>query len=60
MLNFNFMDDAKTVTREEVLGSSAVDNAPPHKNPQTFVWGFFVCGGRHRARTGRASNPIQS
>ena len=44
VLNFNFTDDAKTVTREEVLGSSAVDNAPTHKNPQTFVWGFFVCG----------------
>ncbi|MFQ9860946.1 MAG: recombinase family protein [Faecalibacterium prausnitzii] len=29
VLNFNFTDDAKTVTREEVLGSSAVDNAPP-------------------------------
>jgi len=25
VLNFNFTDDAKTVTREEVLGSSAVD-----------------------------------
>ena len=45
VLNFNFTDDAKTVTREEVLGSSAVDNAPPHKNPQIFVWRFFVlCG----------------
>ena len=31
VLNFNFTDDAKTVTREEVLGSSAVDNAPPDK-----------------------------
>ena len=28
VLNFNFTDDAKTVTREEVLGSSAVDNVP--------------------------------
>ena len=28
VLNFNFTDDAKTVTCEEVLGSSAVDNAP--------------------------------
>ena len=45
VLNFNFTDDSKTISREEVLGSSAVDNAPPHKNPQTFVWGFFVCGG---------------
>ena len=32
VLNFNFADDAKTVTREEVLGSSAVDNAPPQKS----------------------------
>ena len=41
VLNFNFTDDAKTVTREEVLGSSAVDNAPPH--PQTIRSGdFFV------------------
>ena len=31
VLNFNFTDDAKTVTREEVLGSSAVDNAPLSK-----------------------------
>ena len=29
VLNFNFTDDAKMVTREEVLGSTAVDNAPP-------------------------------
>ena len=28
VLNINFTDDAKTVTREEVLGSSAVDNVP--------------------------------
>ena len=32
VLNFNFTDDAKTVTREEVLGSSAVDNAPPNES----------------------------
>ena len=41
VLNFNFTDDAKTISREEVLGSSAVDNAPPH--PQTIRSGdFFV------------------
>ena len=28
VLNINFTDDAKTVTREEVLGSSAVHNVP--------------------------------
>ena len=41
VLNFNFTDDAKTVTREEVLGSSAVDNAPP-KQPDSFESGLFV------------------
>ena len=41
VLNFNFTDDAKTVTREEVLGSSAVDNAPP-RSPDHLVWGFFL------------------
>ena len=25
VLNFNFTDDSKTISREEVLGSSAVD-----------------------------------
>ena len=29
VLNFNFTDDSKTISREEVLGSSAVENAPP-------------------------------
>ena len=53
VLNFNFTDDAKTVTREEVLGSSAVDNAPP-RSPDHSVWGFF-CGGRYRTRTARPS-----
>ncbi|RGY35242.1 hypothetical protein DXA43_02580 [Collinsella sp. OF02-10] len=28
VLKINFTDDAKTVTREEVLGSSAMDNVP--------------------------------
>ena len=47
VLNINFTDDAKTVTREEVLGSSAVDNAPPH--PQTIRSGdFFVADGTER------------
>ena len=41
VLNFNFTDDSKTISREEVLGSSAVENAPPH--PQTIWSGdFFV------------------
>ena len=42
VLNFNFTDDAKTVTREEVLGSSAVDNAPPKQEPLTLVRGFLL------------------
>ena len=47
VLNFNFTDDSKTISREEVLGSSAVDNAPP--NPQTIRSGdFFVVDGTGR------------
>ena len=54
VLNFNFTDDAKTVTREEVLGSSAVDNAPPH--PQTIRSGdFFVVDGTGREQHGHAA-----
>ena len=44
VLNFNFTDDSKTISREEVLGSSAVENAPPH--PQIIRSGdFFVVDG---------------
>ena len=50
VLNFNFTDDSKTISREEVLGSSAVENAPPH--PQTIRSGDFLLRGR-RTRTGR-------
>ena len=53
VLNFNFTDDAKTVTREEVLGSSAVDNAPP-RVPRPKRSGDFFRGGRYRTRTARA------
>ena len=52
VLNFNFTDDAKTVTREEVLGSSAVDNAPPQKIPRPNglgMWWSIV----HSSRTFR-------
>ena len=41
VLNFNFTDDSKTISREEVLGSSAVDNAPL-KDPLSFGSGFFI------------------
>ena len=43
VLNFNFTDDAKTVTREEVLGSSAVDNAPPKKHEGFGLRASFFC-----------------
>ncbi len=51
VLNFNFTDDSKTISREEVLGSSAVDNAPPQKSSDFRLRIFFVCGGRYRTRT---------
>ena len=41
VLNFNFTDDSKTISREEVLGSSAVDNAPL-RDPLSFDSGFFI------------------
>ena len=58
VLNFNFTDDAKTVTREEVLGSSAVDNAPPKQEPLTLVRGFFVASSTNprQSRTVQNSN----
>ena len=44
VLNFNFTDDSKTISREEVLGSSAVDNAPPKKEARRFRPScFFFC-----------------
>ena len=58
VLNFNFTDDAKTVTREEVLGSSAVDNAPPKQESLTSVRGFFVASSTNlrQSRTVQGSN----
>ena len=51
VLNFNFTDDSKTISREEVLGSSAVENAPPH--PQTIWSGdFFVSFASPEQQTG--------
>ena len=72
VLNFNFTDDAKTVTREEVLGSSAVDNAPPYSlypNPilyekgfgYVFVyWRFAPATERSCAARWRGLNPTSS
>ena len=46
VLNFNFTDDSKTISREEVLGSSAVENAPP-KIPISPSGGrYFYCQRR--------------
>ena len=42
VLNFNFTDDSKTISREEVLGSSAVDNAPPRVPRPKGLGTFFV------------------
>ena len=58
VLNFNFTDDSKTISREEVLGSSAVDNAPPKQEPLTLVRGFFVASSTNprRSRTVQNSN----
>ena len=42
VLNFNFTDDSKTISREEVLGSSAVENAPPQKYRRFVkIYGIF-------------------
>ena len=58
VLNFNFTDDSKTISREEVLGSSAVDNAPPKQEPLTWVRGFFVASPTNprQSRTVQDSN----
>ena len=43
VLNFNFTDDSKTISREEVLGSSAVENAPlMEKNHRLWSVVLFV------------------
>jgi len=52
VLNFNFTDDAKTVTREEVLGSRPV---PSTTSPDHSVRGFFVVGGTGREQHGHAA-----
>ena len=42
VLNFNFTDDSKTISREEVLGSSAVENAPPKKHEGSGLRASFL------------------
>ena len=44
VLNFNFTDDAKTVTREEVLGSM-LWTMLHHESPDLWSGDFFVVGG---------------
>ena len=63
VLNFNFTDDSKTISREEVLGSSAVENAPPQTSSdirlRIFCLWWTVQGSNRAALTtpvGRASN----
>ena len=68
VLNFNFTDDAKTVTREEVLGSSAVDNAPPYslypnpilceKRVRVFLFCAAICGKRKFSMIQKHDLPI--
>ena len=72
VLNFNFTDDSKTISREEVLGSSAVENAPPYSlypNPilyekgfgYVFVyWRFAPATERSCAARWRGLNPTSS
>jgi len=72
VLNFNFTDDAKTVTREEVLGSSAVDNAPPNSLYPNLIlyekgfgyvfvyWRFAPATERSCAARWRGLNPTSS
>ena len=58
VLNFNFTDDSKTISREEVLGSSAVDNAPP-RVPRPFGLGtFFVVDGTGLEQHGHAAGGV--
>jgi site-specific DNA recombinase len=62
VLNFNFTDDAKTVTREEVLGSTAVDNAPPQKSSDIrlrifYLWWAVQDSNRAAARSVVSNQP---
>ena len=58
VLNFNFTDDSKTISREEVLGSSAVENAPP-RVPRPFGLGtFFVVDGTGLEQHGHAAGGV--
>ncbi len=55
VLNFNFTDDSKTISREEVLGSSAVENAPPQEKQTGGLLQYPPSiHGRHSYRLGTA------
>ena len=58
VLNFNFMDDAKTVTREEVLGSSAVDNAPPQKSSDKCLRIFCLWWAAQDSNRAALTTPV--
>ena len=59
VLNFNFTDDSKTISREEVLGSSAVENAPPQKS-RVIRPGIFCVGGTGREQHGHAAGVVNN
>ena len=72
VLNFNFTDDSKTISREEVLSSSAVDNAPPNSLYPNLIlyekgfgyvfvyWRFAPATERSCAARWRGLNPTSS
>ena len=72
VLNFNFTDDSKTISREEVLGSSAVENAPPNSLYPNLIlyekgfgyvfvyWRFAPATERSCAARWRGLNPTSS
>ena len=62
VLNFNFTDDSKTISREEVLGSSAVENAPPKKSSDFrlrifCLWWTVQNSNRAAARSAVSNQP---
>ena len=62
VLNFNFTDDSKTISREEVLGSSAVENAPPQKSSDIrlrifCLWWTVQDSNRAAARSAVSNQP---
>ena len=48
VLNFNFKENAKTVSLREVLGSSADGNGPPKQKPEATGPGFCFARASQR------------